>query len=271
MPVRPARRRGPRAAATAFAVATLLLLAACSTTAARSGGGTLGPVTSSPTAGGTAGTGSPSGAPSTTPPTTAAPHTSAPSTAPPASHAYPSDYAQAILQAWAAHDTAYLTLLTSSATASQIFSWGDINTHWTLINGQGAAGSSYQTYYDAAGDYLVLRTINEQIAAHQWHAGSVQTWDQMKFPADATDYAKEWVDGWIQGNPPRMTLLGTSALTTYAQAHFSTPSTGYSLTLIPSLNEVEVKDPATGLDMSVIIVPASLGHHHAINGCDIGC
>ncbi len=258
------------AAITAFAAAALLL-AACSTTAARpSGRGTLAPVTSSPTVTGTAGTGLPSGGPSTAP-TTAAPHTSAPSTAPPTSHAYPSDYGQAILAAWAAHDTAYLTLLTSSATAGQMFSWGDINTHWSLLNGQGAAGSTYQTYDNTSGDYLVLRTINEQVAAHQWHAGSVQTWDQMKFPSDATDYAKEWVDGWIEGNTPRMNLLGTTALTTYVQAHFTTPSTGYTLTLNPSLNEVEVKDTATSLDMSVIIVASALGHHHAINGCDIGC
>jgi hypothetical protein len=188
-------------------VAVLALTAGCARHAGGNGSGALGtnPTAGSPAAtassdpglgGGGTPTATPTGTPATTPAATPT-HTPTPA---PATHAYPADYAGAVLAAWAARDSAYLTLLTSSATAHTVLGYGNINTHWTLIRDDGAAGSTYASYYNNGGDEVVLRLTNDEIAAHHWHAATVQSWDVMTFPGTATAYARKYVDGWIAGN-----------------------------------------------------------------------
>jgi len=192
----------------------------------------------------------------------------------PASHPYPSDYPGAILSAWASHDNAFVALLTSTGTANTIRGYGNINTHWTLVVSEGAAGSTYATYYNNAGDLIIIRVSNEATSGHQWHAASVQKWDPMTFPSSASAYAKKYVDGWISGNKARMNLLGTTALTSYLEGK-TTPTVDYALAAPFSTSadevEVEVTDTTTSLDISLIIDTTKLGHQHAIGGCDIGC
>src|SRR5262245_25976352 len=236
MNARPRRGRGPKLVLTATAAAALLLLPACSSSGHPTGTGQLGQISGPVTSPGVNGSGGPncgpSGRPTATPSTPATPHTS-----PPVSHAYPTDYANAVLLAWGAKDKPYLTLLTSSSTANQMLGWGNINTHWTLITSEGAAGSSYTMFYNNGGDYIVVRTVNPMSSAHQWHAGSIEKWDQMSFPADPTDYAKKLVSGWMTGNKPRLDYLGTTALTTLLQGK-TPPSPDYTATYNSTLKEV---------------------------------
>lgn len=253
----------------AAGLVVLLLATACTSNAKPSGAGALGTV--SPTASGTA------TAPTGTGPSTAgsgATPTGGATTHAPTNHTYPADYAQAVLNAWSSGDTSYLILLTDADTAAHIHAFGNINHHWTHIRDDGAAGSSYDSYYNNAGDEITIRVINDEISQHHWHAGSVQSWDPMTFPAGATAYAKKLVDGWINGNKARMNLLGTTGLTGIYLA-LDTPSSGYTLGAPfasgPDDVEVEIKDTSTSLDTSVIIHTATLGHQHAIIGCDIGC
>ena len=260
--------------------AMVALLAGCSGGKA-AGTGALGNGAPSPVAG------SPSTAPSPTDTAASPGATSAPTggstgggggggggTTAPASHPYPSDYPGAILSAWANHDSAYLAQLTSSSTAAAIHGYGNINTHWTLIISDGAAGSTYSTYYNSAGDLIILRVSNAAVGGHQWHAGSVQTWDPMTFPASAGAYTKKYVDAWIAGNKARLGLLGTSGMITLLSEK-TTPTADYTLgapfSSDPGSAEVEIKDATTSLDISVIIDTTKLGHQHAIGGCDIGC
>ena len=80
----------------------------------------------------------------------------------PSSHAYPSDYARAILTAWGGHDTSYLTLLTNTSTKNQLYGYGSLDQHWTLASSQGATGSSYASFYNRDGDWIVLRSVNDR-------------------------------------------------------------------------------------------------------------
>jgi hypothetical protein len=263
----PRRRRGRALVLTAAASAVLALLGACTSGSSSAGSGQLGqqsgPV-ASPGGGG--------GTPTSTPTTTGTPTTtpSTPHTSPPASHAYPSDYPLAVLTAWAARDHAYLALLTSTSAANTMFGWGNINTHWTFVSGEGAAGSDYSSYYNNGGDFIVIRTVNQLTSTHQWHAATIQTWDQMKFPAGPTDYAKELVSGWMTGNQARMNYLGTTALTTLLLG-MTPPGDSYTATYHPSIKEVEIQDGSTGTDISFIVDTTKLSGHNAITGCDIGC
>lgn len=257
---RPRRRRG--LVLTVAATAALALLGACSS-GSPTGSGQLGsqtpPVTSPSGTGGT-GTNTPAGGPTVTP--------STPST--PATHTYPSDYPLAVLTAWGARDHAYLALLTSTSAANLMFGWGNINTHWTYATSEGAAGSDYTSYFNNGGDYITIRTANPMTSQHQWHAATIQTWDQMKFPAGPTDYAKELVSGWMTGNRARMDYLGTSALTIQLQG-MTPPGPSYTATYNATTKEVEIQDPSTSTDISFIVDPTKLSHHNAITGCDIGC
>jgi len=260
----PHPRRGRRLVLTVAATAALALLGACTSGSSPTGGGQLGGESPPATSPG-AGDGTPTTTPTTPTTTPTTPHTS-----PPASHAYPSDYSLAVLTAWGARDHAYLALLTSTSAANLMFGWGNINTHWTFVNGEGAAGSDYNSYFNNGGDYIVIRTVNPMTSAQQWHAATIQTWDQMKFPAGPTDYAKELVGGWMTGNRARMDFLGTSALTILLQGK-TPPSTDYTATYNATNKEVEIQDAATSTDISFIVDTTKLSHHNAITGCDIGC
>ncbi|HEY7175741.1 MAG TPA: hypothetical protein VH442_12560, partial [Micromonosporaceae bacterium] len=124
--------------------AAVLALSVAACNRAATGTGVLG-AASNPSPGFGAVSGAPSTGTTTLAPTV--PTTKASATARP----YPSDYARAILTAWAARDTSYLTLLTGTATKTQLYGIGTIDQHWTLANSQGATGSSYSAFFNRDG------------------------------------------------------------------------------------------------------------------------
>ncbi|HEY7176330.1 MAG TPA: hypothetical protein VH442_15550 [Micromonosporaceae bacterium] len=245
------------------AAALALSVAACNHAA--TGTGVLG-AASNPSPG----FGAVSGAPSSGATTPTATPTKTGATARP----YPSDYARAILTAWSAHDTSYLTLLTGTSTKNQLYGIGTVDQHWTLANSQGASGSSYSAFFNRDGDWLVLRTINAQTAAHQWHAGSVQTWDKISYPTDATAYVTYYMNAYIDGNTARMTKLGTQTMTTHFVGLASKPDSGYALGAAEGTaghTHIEVTEASVSFDVTFRLANQTLGQAGAIEGCDSGC
>ncbi len=191
----------------------------------------------------------------------------------PASHTYPSDYFAAILAAWKAHDQAYLALLTNDATATQIFGYGNINQTWHGTGSQGAMGSSYESFYNAAGDWIVLRVTNQELSAKQYHAGSVNQWDQMTFPTDAVTYAKHFIDALVNGNPARMTLLSSTTITAQFAGLAHKPDLNYTTSSqgAAGTTYVEIKETSIPFDVTIAVTNQTLGHQHAISACQMGC
>jgi hypothetical protein len=267
--------------------AGLLLLAGCGTSHDK-GQGVLGSMQGLPGTGGSAGVGLPGGSPTpgatassgspgspggTGTPTTT-PTSAPPSPSPSASTPYPSDYAVAILDAWAKHNLVRLTLLTNATDAAQFLTIGDPDRHWTAATGAGgAAGSTYPAFYNANGDWLVLKLNDADLAGHIFHAGRLYTWDPISFPNAATAYAKEFVDGWINGNKARMTKLSSTTITNYFLT-LTAPDFSYTLGSPDSgagHTHVEVSEASVSLDTALSMVLSTLGHAHAIDGCTPGC
>ncbi len=191
----------------------------------------------------------------------------------PATPAYPADYFAAILGAWKAHDTAYLTLLTDATTASKFFGFGNINQTWTGTGANGAAGSTYQSFFNNAGDWLTLRLVNQETSAKHWHAGSINAWDQMTFPNDPVVYVRHFVDAWINGNTARMKLLSSAALTSEFTGMSSKPDLSYTATGDGAAGHtyVEVKETSAGFDVTLEVLNMNVGKHNAIESCFSGC
>jgi hypothetical protein len=255
-------RRHPyrRIVAAGLSATLLVLMTACSS----SGGGT----------GGLAGAGTSSAPVATTPATTPGTPSTTPPTNAPASHSYPTNYFAAILAAWKAHDTAYLTLLTNASTAAQIFGYGNINQTWTGTGSQGAAGSSYESFYNNAGDWLTLRSTNQDTTSKTWHAGSVNAWDKMTFPADANAYVKRFIDAWINGNVARMSLLSNSTMAAQFTGMSAKPDSSYTTSshgAASGHSYYEVKDPSISLDITLQLANQFVGSEHAIESCYSGC
>ena len=279
MPTAPAapRRRFGRLATVVAVAGLAVTLGACanaSGSGSLTGAGTSGqPGVGAPGAGSSA-TGLPATPIASTPATGGGSGSGSTTGGTPATHPYPSDYFGAILTAWNNHDTAYLTLLTSTATRNQLYGLGNINKHWTLVSSEGAMGSSYGSFYNAGGDWIVLRTINDATSQHQWHAGTVQTWDVMTFPHDATTYVKHFVDAWINGNQARMTLLANASITSTFMAMSNKPDFSYTTGTPDGTaghTHIEVTEPSLSIDFDLAVVNASIGLHHAIDACDLGC
>jgi hypothetical protein len=252
-----ARRHAYRRIAAAGVSVTLLALMAACTSSSGGSGGLAGPSASS--------------APAVTTPATPSP--TVPPTAAPTSHSYPSNYFAAILAAWKAHDTAYLTLLTSASTANQIYGFGNVNQTWTDTGTQGAMGTTYDGFYNNAGDWLILRITNQDIAAHKWHAGGVNQWDKMTFPSDATAYVKRFIDAWINGNRTRMALLSNQSLATQFTGMSSKPDASYTTSFEGTAGHIYigVKNPANSIDVTLVVLTQALGGEHAIESCYSGC
>jgi hypothetical protein len=261
-------------AVTICALIAVGVLAACGRSASANGHGQFAAApTGSPGVGAASGIGSaPASTGSATGAATATPSQHA--TSAPAGHAYPSDYARAILSAWAAHDTSYLTLLTNSSTKTQLYGYGSLDQHWTLASSEAAAGSSYASFFDRDGDWIGLRSINEQTAAHHWHAGSVQTWSKISYPSDPTAYVKYYMDAYVDGNTARMTKLGSPAMTTHFAGLSSKPDSGYSVGTPDGTaghTHIEVTESSISFDVIFRVVDQDLGSAGAIEGCDSGC
>jgi hypothetical protein len=263
---------GTRARQKAFAVAVcgavLMALAACTNSSSGGSGGLVGGAPS-------VGLSAASGVGGSTPATP----TAQPPAPAPASHAYPSDYGAAILAAWKAHDTAYLTLLTSATIANQIYGFGDINQVWTSLDGtegSGASGSTYWEFYNAAGDFIRFKTSNAATGAHHWHTGTVDLWDQMTFPSDPDQYVKRFIDGWIDGNVARMKLLSSTAVTAQFNALPNKPDSLYTIAAAPGGGAagnqyIAVSEADPAFAVTIQVASALLGHQHAIAGCQSGC
>jgi len=251
------RHLNRRIVAAGLSATLLVLMSACSS----SGG-----------SGGLAGAGTSSAPVATTPATTPG-STTRPTNAP-ASHSYPSNYFAAILAAWKAHDTAYLTLLTNASTATQLYGFGNINQTWTGTGSQGAAGSTYESFYNNAGDWLTLRSTNQDTTSKTWHAGSINNWDKMTFPSDANAYVKRFVDAWINGNVARMSLLSNATMAAQFTAMSTKPDSSYTTSshgAAAGHSYYEVKDPSISLDITLQVANQFVGAEHAIENCYSGC
>ncbi len=253
--------------ALAVTAAATVMMAGCGSSAP-SGTGALASTSESPMPGASA-SASPAG--SATPTATSTP-TSGAATKTSTATPYPSNYAQAILNAWKAKDSARLTLLTSSTTAHHMISGlGSVNQHWTHIRDDGAMGSTYASYYNSAGDLLVLRLVNATMAAHKYHAGTLDTYDKMSYPSDPTAYVKKFVDGWIDGNVARMRLLSGSGVTNHFLT-LTTPDSSYTVGPAPQggaagTDPIEIKEASVSLDQTVKVAFPVLGGPHAIEDC----
>jgi hypothetical protein len=180
---------------------------------------------------GCTGSGSPGGAtpsPSLSPsPSPKTPQPASPSPAPRvlSTGGLPADaesYATAAVGAWAAGDIARLDQLRDpTATIFTTLSAGNYDKHFTLYACQGAAGSSVCTFYNEAGDELVLRLVNQLLG--QPHAVLDGQWHPITFPTDNQAYAQEALDAWIGHNDARVGLLCTGD----AAAHLNAVAAGH--------------------------------------------
>ncbi|OLB82409.1 MAG: hypothetical protein AUI14_00710 [Actinobacteria bacterium 13_2_20CM_2_71_6] len=76
-------------------------------------------------------------------------------------------YAQEALDAWVNHNDARLELLATPEAVNKLKAIPDAHRGdtWTFKEGQGAAGSSYLTWTNPAGDALIFRFLNAAVAA----------------------------------------------------------------------------------------------------------
>jgi hypothetical protein len=258
----PLSRRSFGLAAAATLVASL---AACGSSTP-TGSGTLAG-NGTPTVAVSASASAPASAPAT--PTT-------PAAAPPPAAAYPSNYAKAILDAWAAKNASRLTQLTSSHDSDHLINdLGSTDQHWTHISDDGAMGSTYATYYNAKGDAITIQIQNEGLSEKKYHVGRVDSFDKMSYPSDANAYVTKFVDGWISGNKQRMILLSSNGVTSHFLS-LTRPDSEYQVADVPGSGsaghiELEIKESSAGLDQTVLIADPVLGSAHAIEDCDPSC
>jgi hypothetical protein len=133
---------------------------------------------------------------------------------------YPSDaetYSKAAVTAYLNHDQTRLGQLNASgSTIFQTLASGNYDRNWALQNCQGAAGSSYCTFYNAVGDMLRLQLSNQLLGAA--HAIVGGTFDPLTFPTDMKAYAQECLDAWKAGNSARVGYLTTPDAKTHLSA-----------------------------------------------------
>ncbi|HEU0239652.1 MAG TPA: hypothetical protein VFR11_10295 [Micromonosporaceae bacterium] len=138
----------------------------------------------------------------------------------------------------------------------------------------GRHGSSYSSFFNKSGDFIVIRTINQQTAAHQWHAGSVQTWDKISYPSDPVAYVKYYMDAYLDGNTARMTKLGNQTMTTHFMGLASKPDSSYTVGTPDGTaghTHIEVTEASVSFDVIFRLANQNLGQANAIEGCDSGC
>jgi hypothetical protein len=127
------------------------------------------------------------------------------------------DYTKAAVAAWASGDTARVDdLRAPSATIFATLSAGNYEKHFVLKNCQGAAGSSFCTFFNNVGDQLVLRVGNEKLGGP--HAVTDGTFDPITFPTDMQAYAQEALDAWRADNSNRISYLTTADAKTHLDA-----------------------------------------------------
>jgi hypothetical protein len=133
---------------------------------------------------------------------------------------YPSDaaaYVQAAVTAWLAGDQARLDQLRDPG--NQILhsvGLGDYDRHYTFQRCEGAAGSSFCTFFNAVGDVLVLQLANPRLGGP--HAIVHGSFDPLTFPSGMQAYAQECLDAWKAGNLARVGFLTTADAKTHLLA-----------------------------------------------------
>ncbi|WP_162908188.1 hypothetical protein [Allorhizocola rhizosphaerae] len=132
----------------------------------------------------------------------------------------------------------------------------DIDMTWTFVECDGAAGSSYCSYRNGEGSDLILRVPNAQPET----VTEVRV-DRTTFAADADEYARQFVEAWVNGNQPRVRALSTPEVAAFTAGN-PPPESGYEVVLSPSeVPEFEVR--SSGSDY-LLIVRGRLGRPNAI-------
>jgi hypothetical protein len=122
---------------------------------------------------------------------------------------FPADaptYANEAVTAWRQGDHGRLAQLNDPA--DSVFSTldaGNYNKQFALYRCDGAAGSSFCSFYNAVGDTLTLRVQNQRLG--QAHAIVDGQWKPITFPTDFRAYAEEAIAAWAGHNPAAVSLL----------------------------------------------------------------
>jgi hypothetical protein len=116
-------------------------------------------------------------------------------------------YTRTAIAAWRSHDATVLGSL--NASSDKVFATLDAgnydNRFDTLYTCEGAAGSTYCTYYNTAGDTLRLKVNNELLGkAHALVGGELIP---ITFPTDYKAYAQETLTAWQDHNTAAVALL----------------------------------------------------------------
>jgi hypothetical protein len=172
-------------------------------------------------------------------------------------------YAEAVLQSWRLKQFTRLTDLTSPEVLTQLQTTGNIETDWSLVNCQGAAGSSYCQYLNSDGDSVTLRLDNQRLG--QARAATEVKLDLTTYSNNAVEYVKAFIEAWRNANTKRMATLANPTEVSYF-THY-TPPGAYSTcaTLAGGTASVRVYN-ADGLNYTVTVSVATLGAKHAITG-----
>jgi hypothetical protein len=128
---------------------------------------------------------------------------------PPPPAGFPSDarlYAEAVLAAWGGNQSARLADLTSAPANQKLAAMpGPPNMHWTFVDCDGAAGSSYCSFYNDSGETILVRLTNQGLGSP--HAVTDATLSGL--PEDGVEYTREFVRAWQRADHTRMLQLGT--------------------------------------------------------------
>ena len=129
----------------------------------------------------------------------------------PVEEAYPQQadaYAKAAVGAWAAGDVARLDQLEPQGGLlhTMLVCHGCYETHFALVNCEGAAGSTYCLFFNKVGDELRLRLQNAGLGEAR-AVGQGGAFEPIIFPPGAKQYAQEALDAWLSHNDARLSLL----------------------------------------------------------------
>jgi hypothetical protein len=180
--------------------------------------------------------------------------------------AYPTnaeDYASAVIAAWQSDPTGLLGNLTTAQVHEQLIEIpGPLDMNWHLSMCDGAAGSSYCTFFNEDGDRLRLQLTNALLG--QAHATVGVNLDQTQYPTTAQDYVTAFIEAWQQGNRWRMAALSNQNEVEYF-THYTPPEPGYDLCSDGAAGStyVHVYNGA-GLSYLIQVTNSKLGQANAI-------
>jgi hypothetical protein len=171
-----------------------------------------------------------------------------------------SGFGAQFMKAWLACDTGSLQSLTAAAAYSQVVKIGvpKLDMTWSFVACDGAMGASYCTYRNKLGSDLILRLQNGATS----HAITEVKLDSTVYHTDASRYAKEFLDAFVNHNKPRMVALSSPAIVDSIVV--DAPPAGYTITLSPEPDWVyNAQFTATG-EYWIVTIHGTLGKAHAI-------